>query len=106
MLWRLIQRVTVQLRTLQAAKAERLLSPQEAIVRVFGSYADQALRVAACESGYSTNASNGQYLGIFQMGSNERATYGHSDTALGQAQAAHRYFEASGRDWSPWACKP
>ena len=23
-----------------------------------------------------------------------------------QALAAHRYFVRSGRDWSPWSCKP
>ncbi len=66
----------------------------------------QAIRVAACESGFNTHAVNGQYLGIFQMGSYERATYGHGRTARVQARAAHRYFVASGRDWSPWACKP
>ena len=83
-----------------------LCDPVAAIRFVFGPYADQALRVAYCESRYSTRAVNGQYLGLFQMGSSERATYGHSSTALGQARAAYRYFVASGRDWSPWACKP
>jgi len=66
----------------------------------------QAIRVAACESGFNTRAVNGQYLGIFQMGSTERATYGHGPSARKQARSAHRYFVASGRDWSPWACKP
>ncbi len=66
----------------------------------------QAIRVAACESGFNTRAVNGQYLGIFQMGATERATYGHGPSARKQARAAHRYFVASGRDWSPWACKP
>ena len=66
----------------------------------------QARRVAYCESRYSTYATNGQYLGIFQMGSYERATYGHGSTAWAQARGAHRYFVASGRDWSPWQCSP
>ena len=76
------------------------------ICRVFGSYCSQAVAVARCESGLSTTAVNGQYLGIFQMGSSERAIYGGGGTALEQAQAAYRYFVASGRDWSPWSCKP
>ena len=79
-----------------------------AVTEVFGSYASQAMSVVRCETGgtYSVYAHNGQYLGLFQMGSNERATYGHSWTALGQARAAYRYFVASGRDWSPWSCRP
>lgn len=40
------------------------------------------------------------------MGSSERRIYGHGDTFLDQAIAAHKYFVASGRDWSPWSCKP
>ena len=55
------------------AERKRLLasferSPQKAICHVFGSYCGEALRVARCESGYSVNAQNGQYLGLFQMG--------------------------------------
>lgn len=81
-------------------------SPVKAICHVFGSYCEQALRVARCESGYRTTAQNGQYLGIFQMGSNERRLFGHGLSALDQARAAYRYFVRSGRDWSPWSCKP
>lgn len=79
-----------------------------AICYVFGKYCSQALAVARCESGhsYSIHAQNGQYRGMFQMGSSERRIYGHGNTALAQAKAAHRYFVASGRDWSPWSCKP
>jgi hypothetical protein len=88
------------------ARALTVLQPQPAICKAFGAYCRQALQVARCESGYSTTAQNGQYLGLFQMGSSERAIYGHGSDALSQARAAHRYFVASGRDWSPWACKP
>ena len=79
-----------------------------AIYHVFGPYASQAMRVVHCETGgtYSVWASNGQYLGLFQMGSWERRTYGHGSNPWAQARAAHRYFVASGRDWSPWECKP
>lgn len=73
---------------------------------VFGGAGSAAVRVARCESGLSTSATNGQYRGLFQMGSSERATYGHGSTALAQSRAARRYFVASGSDWSPWACKP
>jgi hypothetical protein len=81
-------------------------SPVLAISLVFGAYGSQAIRVADCESGLSRNAANGQYLGLFQMGSSERAQFGHGPGALTQSRAAYRYFVASGRDWSPWACKP
>jgi hypothetical protein len=81
-------------------------SPVKAICYVFGDYCGQALRVARCESGYRTTAQNGEYLGIFQMGSSERRLFGHGSTALEQARAAYRYFLRSGRDWSPWSCKP
>jgi hypothetical protein len=77
-----------------------------AIAVVFGPYAGQAMSVSWCESRWKTWARNGQYLGLFQMGARERATYGHGSTALEQARAAWRYFDASGRDWSPWQCRP
>ena len=85
---------------------QRLRSPEKAICHVFGSHCQQALQVARCESGYETGAQNGQYLGLFQMGSSERQLFGHGPTALEQAKAAYRYFLRSGRDWSPWSCKP
>lgn len=104
----------------KAAKARRALAqrrherhlaslnshPRRAICHVFRGYCGQALRVARCESRFSTNAQNGQYLGLFQMGSSERRLFGHGQTALQQSRAAHRYFVRSGRDWSPWSCKP
>ena len=85
-----------------------LRDPQKAICHVFGVYCTEALAVSGCETGYTfdTKAENGQYLGLFQMGSSERATYGHGRSAIEQAVAAFRYFVASGRDWSPWSCQP
>jgi len=79
-----------------------------AIIRaVFGSYGDQAVRVASCESGLSVYARNGQYLGLFQMGSYARQLYGHhANSPWLQARYAFNYFVASGKDWSPWSCKP
>lgn len=86
--------------------ALRRASPHGAICTVFRRYCGQALQVARCESGLTTTAHNGQYLGLFQMGSSERRLFGHGATAIEQVRAAHRYFVVSGRDWSPWSCKP
>lgn len=75
------------------------------ICRVFGSgECGEATRVAYCESRDRLDAVNGQYEGIFQMGSHERATYatiGYS-TVYEQVVAAHNYFVAAG--WGPWSC--
>ncbi len=90
--------------TAKADAAER--SVPLAICSVFGDrYCAQALRVAWCESHLTTTARNGQYLGLFQMGSWERRTFGHGSSALAQARAAYRYFVQSGKDWSPWSCR-
>ena len=81
--------------------------PKTAICHVFGRrYCREALAVAWCESRHRTTAQNGQYLGLFQMGSYERELFGHGRTALKQALAAHKYFVLTDRDWSPWSCKP
>lgn len=82
------------------------MSPKAAICDVFGHYCRQAVAVAWCESRLTTTAHNGQYLGLFQMGSSERRLFGHGSAATDQAEAAHTYFVRSGRDWSPWSCKP
>jgi hypothetical protein len=87
-------------------EAQLARSPGKAICYVFGRYCKQALQVARCESGYRTGAQNGQYRGLFQMGSSARQLFGHGESALEQARAAYRYFVRSGRDWSPWSCKP
>lgn len=94
------------LKALRASGHRCWTSPRAAITHVFGRYAGQALAVAWCESRLSVYARNGQYLGLFQMGSYARGRYGHSWTALGQSRAAYRYFRDAGSDWSPWECKP
>jgi hypothetical protein len=81
------------------------LKPRAAICAVFGDDCRAAVAVAWCESHLQTTARNGQYLGMFQMGSYERRLFGHGDTAHAQAVAAHRYYIRSGRDWSPWSCR-
>jgi hypothetical protein len=76
----------------------------------------EAWMVAGCETGgtYDVWARNsnwppgdeGDYLGLFQMGDYARSRYGHGRDPWTQARAAHRYYVDSGRDWSPWTCKP
>ena len=87
------------------ARRRAALSPRAAICDVFGSYCDEAVAIARCESHLRTSAQNGQYLGLFQMGASERRLFGHGPTAHAQAIAARRYFVRSGRDWSPWSCR-
>ena len=87
------------------ARNLRAARPRTAICGVFGQYCEQAVAVAWCESRLSPAARNGQYLGLFQMGSSERQLFGHGQSAYEQAVAANRYFVYSGRDWSPWGCR-
>jgi hypothetical protein len=91
----------------EAREARRLAkaSPRVAICQVFGRYCHQALAVAWCESGHQTTARNGQYLGLFQMGTYARQVAGHGDSAYEQAAAAYRLFVQTGRNWSPWSCR-
>ena len=100
---RQLQRKKQHTRRLAASRVE---TPAETICRVFGPYCTEALQVARCESGLQTGAQNGQYLGLFQMGAQPRRLFGHGDSAEQQAHAALRYFVVSGRDWSPWSCRP
>jgi hypothetical protein len=103
-----LTKTVASLRAKVRARATRRfasLPPRAAICSVFGSHCQEAIAIARCESRLSTTAQNGQYLGLFQMGSYERVLFGHGATALDQAVAAHRYFVRSGRDWSPWSCR-
>jgi len=97
--------LTIHTTKVAAADAARDTT-RKAICQTFRHHCHEALRVAWCESRYNTRARNGQYHGLFQMGDWERRTYGHGHDAWTQARAAYRYFVASGRDWSPWECKP
>jgi hypothetical protein len=92
---------------IRARDARRVASlpPRAAICEVFENDCQAAIAVAWCESHLQTTAQNGQYLGLFQMGSYERRLFGHGPSAHAQAVAAHRYFVRSGRDWSPWSCR-
>jgi hypothetical protein len=100
-----IEAIERELRRIELIRLAEM-RPAEVICEVFGRYCRQALSVAWCESRHATTARNGQYLGLFQMGSFERARFGHGPSAWDQTRAAYRYFILSGRDWSPWSCKP
>ena len=100
-----IDAIERELRRIELVRQAQMSTP-EVICEVFGRYCRQALAVSWCESRHSVNARNGQYLGLFQMGSSERSRFGHGPNAWDQARAAYQYFMLSGHDWSPWSCRP
>ncbi len=75
--------------------------------------APTAKRLADCESTASDPsphpnngvwAGNGEYLGLFQMGSSERAahgTYGRGSAPIVQARAGYSLYRSRG--WQPWS---
>jgi hypothetical protein len=77
-------------------------SAQRAVCYYFGPNCGMAMKIVNCETGgsYSPWASNGQYLGMFQMGSYARSRYGHGNSVWAQAKAAYAYFKDAG--FSPW----
>ena len=93
--------------------------PAVAIRCVFPPHAHQwALRVIQCEStalapkrlhrqrGFGRWAVNGQYIGIFQMGTNERATHGPysvGSPVIVQVRSAHSLWRSRGTQ--PWSCR-
>jgi hypothetical protein len=107
-----MRRLTAMRAALGKHRRERQLAvsglgnPRTVICRIFGPYCRQALTVARCESNLKTWARNGEYLGLFQMSWLARRLFGHGASAEQQSRAALRYFVRSGRDWSPWTCKP
>lgn len=90
------------------AELRRSTSPSvvpRLICVVFGpAECSEGRRIAWGESRDETWAANGQYLGLFQLGSGERASYatiGYS-SAYQQIVAAHNLYRARG--WEPWTC--
>lgn len=77
---------------------------KRALVMYFGRSWKDAAVVSYGEGSWHKDAENGQYLGTFQMGSRERARYGHGPDLVSQTRAASRYWSESG--WSPWDCRP
>ena len=100
--------VLVCLLVAPTAGADRIedqqMSARVVICKVFKNYCAEALRVSWCESKHYVWAANGQYRGLFQMGSWERARTG---TARAPGRSLGRHGATSsprGKDWSPWAC--
>ncbi len=84
------------------------MSITEMIKAVFGSRADEALRVARCESRYDPNARSGSYVGVFQI---HRRTHAWRIKEVGgkdlydpmtNVRVAHSLMKDKG--WGPWTC--
>jgi hypothetical protein len=75
------------------------------VARRYGFDPDGMLRVARCESNLDRRATNGQYLGLFQLGDFARARYlrGAWTDSYANAVAAARYAREAG-GWGPWTC--
>ena len=97
------------------AQADTVSPAQDAINQNFGPIADQASRVANCESGMDPNAvsSGGGNYGLFQINrvhaSDFEAVTGQPfhDGALdpyANSQYAKYLYDQSG-GWGPWACR-
>ena len=71
------------------------------------AYEAAAIRVARCESHLQPSARNGQYRGMFQVSAALRRDYkGFGRGGWAQARHALRVFNAAGKSWQPWECKP
>ncbi len=99
--------VTVLASCSSVAQAERTRSNYQIAYRAVchyftGSLCSTAMKIVNCETGgtYTPWSANGQHLGIFQMGSHERATYGHGNNVWAQSKAAYAYFKDAG--FGPW----
>jgi hypothetical protein len=75
------------------------------VARRYGLSSDGMLRVARCESNLVRTATNGQYLGLFQLGDFARTRYLRGDwrDAYANAEAAARYAREAG-GFGPWSC--
>lgn len=87
---------------------------QQAILKAFGhlgqGVVNEAGRVACCESGWGPRAVNGQYRGLFQLGSNFNGTIafygGDVFNAYTNAQVARDSYIQRGHSWSAFSCRP
>lgn len=88
---------------------------QDIIREVFGTYADSALRIASCESGFNPNAYNSASIGgshaagLFQIlypSTWSGTPYASSSPydARANASAAYYIFQRDGYSWREWAC--
>lgn len=88
--------------------AQARLSNAEIICRVAHNYqlsCSGMIRVAQCESTLNRWATNGQYLGLFQLGGFARSKFlrGNWYNPWKNSEAAARYARWAG-GWSPWTC--
>jgi LysM repeat protein len=96
-------------------------SVQSMIAQTFGGFANEALAVARCESGFNPNAYNstavyynGRYLGhakgVFQIIDATWASTSYANdspyNAWDNIQAAHEIFARDGYSWREWQCQP
>ena len=87
-------------------------SVQDQIRAVFGGYANAALAVAACESGYNPNAYNASSgaSGVFQFLASTWATTSYAGysrfNAWANIHAAYQVFSRDGYSWHEWQCQP
>lgn len=83
---------------------------EHAIQMHFSPYGDhvvrEALNVAWCESTHNPNLTNGQYLGLFQMGKYHYWRFEGNpwNDPYVNARAAGGLYAEQG--WRPWECKP
>jgi hypothetical protein len=107
-----VRAYTVFLRLCRAWRHAHARPGPEAVVpsvrlaaRRYGFDAAGMLRVARCESNLNRHATNGQYLGLFQLGGFARDRYlrGAWNDSYANALAAARYAHDSG-GWGPWTC--
>ncbi len=87
-------------------------SVQSMIISTFGPYANSALAVARCESGFNPNAKNpsSSASGVFQFLSGTWRTTSYAGyspfNAWANIQAAHQVFVRDGYSWREWSCQP
>lgn len=87
-------------------------SVQNIIRQVFGSYANQALRVAQCESGFNPFATNpsSSASGVFQFLRSTWAGTPYANRSVFDAdanvRAAYWLFVQDGYSWREWVCRP
>ena len=84
---------------------------EAAIEMHFGPYGpdvvEEAKRVARCESGWNPDATNGQYLGLFQMGAYHYWRFegnAWNDPYVNARAAGGLWAES--HSWRHWSCKP
>lgn len=87
-------------------------SVQGEIAAVFGPYANAALAVARCESGYNPSAKNASSSasGVFQFLSSTWQTTSYAGyspfNAWANIHAAYQVFSRDGHSWREWQCQP